>query len=88
MKPELLHEPVHLCSVLSGPSHQEPFSVHRNVMTHLELVALEEVPSFEEINSNDFGRFGNVSTDSNSNFVVADFFLNDSIFWCVQSSIT
>ena len=42
------------------------------------------------INSNGFGCFGNYSADSNSNFVVAkiSFFLNDSNFWCVQSSIT
>ena len=33
--------------------------------------------------------FWNVLADSNSIFVVTDFFfLNDSIFWCVQSSIT
>ena len=39
-----------------------------------------------EINSNDFGCFWNQLKDSNSIFVVADFFLNDSNLWCVQSS--
>ena len=39
-------------------------------------------------NSNDFGCFWDWLADSNSNFVVAKFFLNDSNFWCVQSSIT
>ena len=41
-----------------------------------------------ETNSNDFGGFGNKLADSNSIFVVPEFFLNDSNFWCVQSSIT
>ena len=41
-----------------------------------------------ETNSNDFG-FLNYLADSNSIFVVAEMiFLNDSNFWCVQSSIT
>ena len=40
-----------------------------------------------KIISNDFGGFGNKLADSNSIFVVADFF-NDSNFWCVQSSTT
>ena len=37
-----------------------------------------------ETNSNDFGRFGNYSADSNSNFVVADNFLKP-IRFCVCS---
>ena len=42
-----------------------------------------------EINSNDFFGFWNKPADSNSNFVVAKIiFVKDSIFWCVQSSIT
>ena len=41
-----------------------------------------------EVNSNDFGVFRNYLADSNSIFAVAEFFLNDSNFWCVQSSIT
>ena len=32
--------------------------------------------------------FLNLSADSNSMFVAANFFLNDSHFWCDQSSIT
>ena len=39
-------------------------------------------------NSNDFSGFWNELADSNSIFVVAEIFLNDSNFWCVQSSIT
>ena len=42
-----------------------------------------------ETNSNDFGGFWNQLADSNWIFFVAKIiFLNDSNFWCVQSSIT
>ena len=41
-----------------------------------------------KIISNDFGGFGNHLADSTSIFVVAILILNDSNFWCVQSSTT
>ena len=49
----------------------------------------EEYTMRPQTNSNDFGVFWNLLRDSNSIFVAAEIiFLNDSIFWCVQSSIT
>ena len=45
------------------------------------------LPSSRKINSNDFGLFWNYVADSNSNFVVMDFFQNSSIFLCVRGSI-
>ena len=43
-----------------------------------------------KINSNDFGSFWNQLADSNSIFLSLRklYFLNDSNFWCVQSSVT
>ena len=36
-----------------------------------------------EINSNDFGRFGNYIADSNSNFVVVEIIFKNSSMFCV-----
>ena len=41
-----------------------------------------------ETNSNDFGRFLELSSQFEYDFRRRVFFLNDSNFWCVQNSIT
>ena len=59
-------------------------------MLHLRGLDTVRITMRVETNSNDFGGFWNKLADSNSIFFVAKIiiFLNDSNFWCVQSSTT